>query len=238
MGRLEDEGAGRAAGLKQRHGHEHRHAHHKHDVGHLEGGELTGGAVADAVVHRVAEHGQQQEQQSQGGDHHRAAGGDQRHAAHRAQGAQHLLHRDALVEHQHVHKDAAHGHGGNDGAGHGGGRVEDAVILKDKVGHRLDQSQQHQTAHRLVIQVEGEELSAPELARQGVDGDDQRHGRHGHREAEGQQHRGLGHGQGQLGEHEAHAEDDGGDQRGQQTEDMDFFLFHGTPPVRNGDRSV
>ena len=167
LGGLEDEGAGRAAGLEQRHRDEHHHAHQEHDVGHLEGGELLGGAMADAVVHRVAEHGQQQKQQAQGGDHHRAAHGDQRHAAHRAQGTQHLPHRDALVEHQHVHEDAAHGHGGDDRAGHGGGRVEDAVILKDEIGHRLHKAQQHQLAHRLVAQVEAQRASCPGLAHQG-----------------------------------------------------------------------
>ena len=188
MRRRGDQLAAYPAGLYQRHRNKHRHAHHKHHIGHLKGGEALGGIVAQPIVHRVAEHGQQQEQQAQRRDHHRPAHGDQRYAADRAQGAQHLPPGDALMQNQHVHQDAAHRHRRDDGPRHSGGGVQNAVVFEDEVRHRLHDAQQQQLSHRLSLQREGKQRLSAYLAHQSIQRDDQRHGRHRHREPEGQQH--------------------------------------------------
>ena len=157
------------AGIDQPHRDEHHHAHDEHDVGHLKGGKTLGGVVADAVVQRIAEHGQHQKQHTQRGDHHGAAHGDQRHAADGAQRAQHLLQRHPLVEHQHIHEDAAHRHGSDDGTRHRRGGVQNTVVLENKIRHRLHDAQQHQLIHRLAPQGKGEQRPPPELTHQRID---------------------------------------------------------------------
>ena len=76
------------------------------------------GTSKESAYKKAYEKAQQQEQQAQRRDHHRPAHGDQRYAADRAQGAQHLPPGDALMQNQHVHQDAAHRHRRDDGPRH------------------------------------------------------------------------------------------------------------------------